>query len=184
MWTWKHGAVTHSVHNPTPLARNQQTTLRGLMVPHMSAPMVHVHRLNIVSTSVTLHVSRVSALPTLWLMLCFCPFVARQLPENGSRVTPRHVLCVTRKREFVISLDLGTSTSTTRTAGDRLTLLYLHLTTLYYVHCCTIISLTTRTNIVGRRAPGPIIVFHSARNSNEEPMQLQYNGLPTPANTR
>ena len=65
------------------------------MVLHMSASMVQVHRQNILSTSVTLHVSRVDALPTLWLMLSFCPFVARQLPENRSLVTPRHDLCVT-----------------------------------------------------------------------------------------
>ena len=45
--------------------------------------------------AVTLRVSRVSALPTLWLMLSACPSVARQLPENGSRVAPRHDLCVT-----------------------------------------------------------------------------------------
>ena len=41
------------------------------------------------STYVTLHVSRVSALPTLWLMLSLS-IVVRQLPENRSRVTPRH----------------------------------------------------------------------------------------------
>ena len=51
---------------------------------------------------------------------------------------------VVKKRECVISLDLGTSTPTTGTTGDRLTLLHLHLTTLYYVHCCTSISLTRR----------------------------------------
>ena len=59
---------------------------------HMSASTVHVHRLNFLSTSVTLHVSRVSALPTLWFMLSFCPSVAGQLPENGSWVTPHHDL--------------------------------------------------------------------------------------------
>ena len=56
-----------------------------------------------------------------------------------------------RKREFVISLDLGTSTSTTRTTGDRLTLLYSHFTTSNYTHCCTIISLTTRSRMVAER---------------------------------
>ena len=65
------------------------------MVLHISASMVQVHRQNILGTSVTLHVSRVNAFPTLWLMLSFCPFVARQLPENRSLVTPRHDVCVT-----------------------------------------------------------------------------------------
>ena len=133
--------------------RPRHTYIDRTLLLHMSASTVHVHRLNILSTSVTLHVSRVSALPALWLMLCFCLVVARQLPENGvsGSISPRpYVLqtCVSpvvRKRELVIILDLGTSTSTTRTTGDRLTLLYLHFTKLYCIHCRTIISLTTRT---------------------------------------
>ena len=98
----------------------------------MTASAVHVHRQNIPSTSVTLHVSRVCALPTLWLTLSYCLFwrcnCQRLVSGNTS---PRPVLqtylsLVVRKREFVISLDFGTSISTTRTIGDRLTLLYLH----------------------------------------------------------
>ena len=66
-----------------------------LMVLLVFASAAHVHRRNILSTSVTLHVSRVSALATLWLMLSFCPLVASQLPENGSWAAPRHDLRVT-----------------------------------------------------------------------------------------
>ena len=68
---------------------------REVMVLYVSASMVQVHRQNILSTSVTLLVSRINALPTLWLVLSVCPFVSRQLPENRSLITPRHDLCVT-----------------------------------------------------------------------------------------
>ena len=41
-----------------PRGQGQHPTRRGrLMVLHMSASIVHVHRLNILSTSVTLHMS-------------------------------------------------------------------------------------------------------------------------------
>ena len=49
------------------------------------------------------------------------------------------------------ALTLCTRTSTTRTVGDRLTLLYSHLTISYYIHRCTINSLTTRTRKVAER---------------------------------
>ena len=58
---------------------------------NMSASNVRVHRLNIPSTSVTLHVSRVSALPTLWPMLSFWACLWR----GTCRVSTRHDLCVT-----------------------------------------------------------------------------------------
>ena len=89
-------------------------------------------------TSEQIRHSRVSALSTLWFKLTLQPYL----------------FPVVRKREFVISLDLGTYTSMTRTAGDRLTLLYLHLTTRSYIHCCTIIRLTTRTRRLERAASG------------------------------
>ena len=122
-----------------------------MMVLHMSASMVHVHRQNSVAPHVCFcctrtstshlehirHSSRVSSKCTSNIVahVEFLSFVATQLPENVSRVTLRHDLLrykricnpVVRNREFVISFDFGSSTSTTRTTGDRLTLLYLHL---------------------------------------------------------
>ena len=48
---------------------------RRMMVLHMSASTVHVHRLNILNKSVSLHVSRVCALTTFvtHLEFFFCP---------------------------------------------------------------------------------------------------------------
>ena len=83
-----------------------------VMVLHMSASTVHVHRLNILSTPVTLHVSRVNAPTTLWLMLSFCLCGEAIATEwVSSNTSPRLFLLPTylslvRKREFVISLDL------------------------------------------------------------------------------
>ena len=98
---------------------------------NMSASNVRVHRLNIPSKSVTLHVSRVSALPTLWPMLSFGPFSGEA--SVGYQLATTYVLqtylsLVVRKRQLVISL-----------------------ATLFYVHCCTLISLTTRTRMVADR---------------------------------
>ena len=121
--------------------------LTRLLVLHMSASSVHVHRRNNGATHVGVfwtrtstkhsehirHSSRVSSWCTSNIVahVEFLSCVERQLPENGSRVTRRHddlfatnvsVPCG-EEREFVISFDLGTLTSTTRTMGDRLTLL-------------------------------------------------------------
>ena len=78
----------------------------------MSGSTVHVHRLNILSTSVTLHVSRVSALPALWLMLSFCLLWRGTCQRKGlgqhlatTFVLQIYLSLVVRKGEFVISLE-------------------------------------------------------------------------------
>ena len=95
----KRGAAGKSAHykqqvkrtclwrDPTPL----------VLVLRMSASMVQEHRQNILSTSVTLHVSRVNALPTLWLMLSFCLFVATAMAREqvSGNTSPRR-LCYKR----------------------------------------------------------------------------------------
>ena len=63
-----------------------------MMVQHMSASTVHLHRLNTLTTSVILHLSRVGALTTCVAHVELLSFVARPLPENGSRETPRRDL--------------------------------------------------------------------------------------------
>ena len=82
-----------------------------LMLLHMSASTVHVHQQNSVAPHVCFHCTRtstehpehihhsscVSSLVTSTIVahVEFLSFVARQLPEKGSRVTPRHDLRVT-----------------------------------------------------------------------------------------
>ena len=107
-----------------------------MMVLHMPTSTVHLHRLNTLTRSVTLHVSRVH----LWLMLRFV-LVARPLPENGSPVTPRHdlgttnvsVSCGEEKRVCHQPWTSVQAHQETRTGGERLTLLYASTTTLNYI---------------------------------------------------
>ena len=72
----------------------------------------------------------IRSIPTFVAHVEFCPFVARPLPENGCRVTPRHELQlqtylspVVRKREFVICIRTLVHTLTTRPLDELLTLL-------------------------------------------------------------
>ena len=133
-----------------------------VMVLHMSASTVRIHRLNILSTSVTLLLSRFSALTTSVTHAELLSFWRGHRQRTGPRETPRYDLFTTRvsvpvvkRREFVISLDLQSRPSTTRTGGDRLTLLYVYTITVYYMHGYMIACLSTRTRSPSSFHPSP-----------------------------
>ena len=69
--------------------------------------------------------------------------MARPLPENGFRVTLRHdpffttnvsFPCGEEQRSLPSALSYCLRTSTTRTGGDRLTVLYVSTTTSYFIY--------------------------------------------------
>ena len=76
------------------------------MVLRMSTWAVQLHRLNTLTTSVTLHVSRVVALGTFVAHVESLVFVARPLPDIGSRAvsfffnTNVSVFCGEEKMRF------------------------------------------------------------------------------------
>ena len=65
-WTsLRHNSTSGGVHRSGKhTAEKMRTEVTVMMVLHMSASTVHIHRLNILITSVTLHVSRVGARAT------------------------------------------------------------------------------------------------------------------------
>ena len=109
------------------------------MVLHMSASTVHQQRLNILTTPVTLHVSRVSALTTLvahvellssWRGYCQGMGLRKHIATTFLLQT--YVSPVVRKNR--VCRQPWTSVHATRTGGDRLTLLYVSTLLPHYIN--------------------------------------------------
>ena len=124
---------------PVPLLLFLPSWGRSLMVLHMPASTVHQQRLKILTTPVTLHVSRVSALTTcaahvellsLWRGYCQGMGLRKHLATTFSLQT--FVSPVVRKNR--VCRQPWTSVHATRTGGDRLTLMYVSTLKPHCVH--------------------------------------------------